>query len=362
MNYVKTYSIGKSMLAKAYLRGMELTCQGDLKILSSAENRYLFLGCLDGVKTDNSWGRWKGRFVLTENMAFVIWGFARNHKVIEGIEIDTFLRKPEIMPEEKLALFRQAGAVSYVSQSDILMYDLSGRYLWLCVEILGEGEGFIRDMKMVLPGDNFMYAFPEIYQEWNGFFHRYLSVFSSIYNDFQERIDTVDQILDLDSAPEELLRLLAKWMGADAEVNFLSGRKLRTFVKEIHKLNKWKGTRKALQRVIEIVLDDQAVIVERNLLRAYGGSSEEKIYNCLYGEHEYCVTLLIRSQVEQSRRFQLYFLLQQFVPVRSSLNLVFLSQRSRLDTYSYLDVNARICQNESAVLDNGRTIDENILL
>lgn len=370
MNDRKKYSIQEARLKKACLVGMELVRPGSLKILPSKRNRYLFLGCLDGAKPDCLWGRWKGRFSLSSNMAFVIHAFAGNEKSFgsfagtgqDGAELDLFLRNPGIEPEEKLALFGRANGVSYVSQEDVLMYGLQGRYLWICVEVMGEGEGMIQDMCMVLPGDHFMSAFPEVYQEWNGFFHRYLSVFSSIYNDFQERIDTVEKVFELNTASKDRLCMFAAWMGVDISGNFLSEEKLRTFVKEIHKLNRWKGTRKSLERLMEIILDEKAVIVERNILQEPMGSSQEKIYNSLYGNHPYCVTLLIRSEVEKARRSQLYFLLQQFVPAHCELNLVFLGQQNIMDSYCYLDVNARLWKEEAVYLDQRMALDDNRVL
>ena len=366
MNYVRNYSIRSNRLLGACLRGMELTPKGELKIIPSPEYRYMFLGCLDGVEEDNRWGRLKGRFSMSANMAFVIRAFAANQKVFERkgeiTGIDEFLKDPKIDPKTKLALFAKAEAVSYVNQEDVLMYGLKGRYLWICVEVRGDGKGIIRDLCMVLPGDNFMNAFPEVYREWNSFFHRYLSVFSSIYNDFQYQIDTVDEVLDLDTAGDELLCLFAEWMGVDIKGNFLTGEKLRTFVKEIHKLNKWKGTRKSLERLTEIILGEKAVILERNILKEHAASSEDKNYDRLYGNHAYCVTMLIRNYVEENKRSQLYFLLQQFIPVRCELHLVFLDQKSHMDTYCYLDTNARLWQEETAYLDRRKVLDANAVL
>ena len=56
------------------------------------------------------------------------------------------------------------------------------------VEVMGEGVS-IGNIRVEAPGDNFMQTFPEVYREKNSFFHRYLSVYSSIYNDFQEKLD-----------------------------------------------------------------------------------------------------------------------------------------------------------------------------
>lgn len=345
---------------------MELTSDGEIHILPEQENRYLFLGCLDGVKEDNQWGRFKGLFALSSDMAFVIRAFAVNQKVFERkgelTKIDAFLRDPKTDPKTKLALFAQAEAVSYVNQEDVLMYGLRGRYLWICIEVMGDGEGSIRNLCMVLPGDNFMNTFPEVYREQNSFFHRYLSIFSSIYNDFQYQIDTLDEQLDIDTAEDDLLCLFAEWMGVDIRGNFLTGRKLRTFVKEIHKLNKWKGTRKSLERLTEIILGERAVILERNILKEHAAGSEDKNYDRLYGNHAYCVTLLIQNYVEENKRSQLYFLLQQFVPVRCELHLIFLDQKSHMDTYCYLDTNARLWQEETAYLDERQVMDANAVL
>lgn len=366
MNYVRNYPIQANRLSKACLTGMELTSRGELHILPVQGKRYLFLGCLDGVEEANRWGRLKGEFKLSADMAFVIHAFAADQKVFDRkgqlTKIDTFLKDPDIDPETKLALFARAKAASYVNQPDVLMYGLEGRYLWICAEVMGDGEGMIRNLCMVLPGDNFMNTFPEVYQEWNSFFHRYLSIFSSIYNDIQYQIDTVDEILKLDTAGDELLCMFAEWMGVDIKGNFLTGEKLRTFVKEICKLNKWKGTRKSLERLTEIILGERAVILERNILKEHAASSEDRNYDRLYGNHAYCVTLLIRNYVEENKRSQLYFLLQQFVPVRCELHLIFLDQKSHMDTYCYLDTNARLWQEETAYLDQRKTMDANAVL
>ncbi len=59
---------------------------------------------------------------------------------------------------------------------------------------------------------------------------------------------------------------------------------------------------------------------------------------------------------------QLYFLLQQFIPVRCELHLVFLDQKSHMDTYCYLDTNARLWQEETAYLDRRKVLDANAVL
>ena len=72
--------------------------------------------------------------------------------------------------------------------------------------------------------------------------------------------------------------------------------------------------------------------------------------------------MLIRNYVEENKRSQLYFLLQQFIPVRCELHLVFLDQKSHMDTYCYLDTNARLWKEETAFLDHRKVLDANAVL
>ena len=299
-------------------------------------------------------------------MAFIIRAFAADDRSIMRGEkqtaIDAFLRSDAVSSAEKLKLFAQAGSVKEINKQDILLYELQGRYLWICIEVIGKGQGTLEQMKVTVPGDNFMNTFPEVYQEWNSFFHRYLSIFSSVYNDFQDEIEHAEELLDLDTAPPRMLELFAGWMGLDVRGNFLPEDRLRRLVKEAYRLNRMKGTRRVLERLTELVLGERAIILEKNILDQRVASEERQVYDNLYGHHAYCVTLLIRNPVEESRRSQLFFLIQQFVPVRCELNLVFLEERSNMDTYCYLDGNAQLHMDTAAALDAREYLDDRAVL
>lgn len=366
MSYVRTYSIRKNRLKHAWMQGMALREDGTVAAAAQSAGRFLFLGSIDGAQEEARWGRFAADIRLDENMAFIIRAFAADGRsIVRGEKqtaVDEFLRSDEVSAAEKLKLFAQAGAVKEINKQDILLYELQGRYLWICIEIIGNGQGTLGQMKVTVPGDNFMNTFPEVYQEWDSFFHRYLSIFSSVYNDFQDEIEHADELLDLDTAPPRMLELFAGWMGLDVRGNFLPEDRLRRLVKEAYRLNRMKGTRRVLERLTELVLGERAIILEKNILDQRVAPEERQVYDKLYGQHAYCVTLLIKNPVEESRRSQLFFLIQQFVPVRCELNLVFLEERSNMDTYCYLDGNAQLHMDTSAALDVREYLDDRAIL
>lgn len=138
-----------------------------------------------------------------------------------------------------------------------------GRFLYVMIDAMGSGKGNISKIRVNNRADICMEVLPEIYQEENSFFRRYLSIFSSMYLNSQKKIQGVYWLLDLESAPVELLPTLAHWMGVDVSGEFLEEQRMRTLVKGAYSLNKMKGTRVALERLTEIVLGEKAIILEK---------------------------------------------------------------------------------------------------
>lgn len=346
----RSYSIGRNRLERACLDGLRLTEENTLETDAEKAHRYLFLGSVNGVKADNLWGRFRSRIHMQGNMGFILRAFAGNDRTEPQLgtrTLDQWLLDQQVSSAEKTAYFEQRHALRFVNQKDVLLYELKGRYLWLSLEFVGTGAGSVRDMKL-LPGDTFMQMFPELYRERNSFFHRYLSVWSSLYQDFQEEIGQVHMLLEPDTCPKNLLAVYGRWLGLGTETEFLEEEKLRLLVQHAHILNRKKGTKKAVEKLLELLLGEKPVVLERNLLK--DGENKE-LYDRLYGKSRFSVTVLVYSQVEKKRRAGLLYLLEQFVPVRCVLKLVFLEKEIYMDTYCYLDINAGLEEEKTAVLD-----------
>ncbi|MCR4720850.1 MAG: hypothetical protein K5655_03900 [Lachnospiraceae bacterium] len=356
MPYLSKYSVKKSRLDHSALHALEADERGRLFCDDSDRMHYLFLPPFDGGKPDSEWGRLKFDISVPDDTEVTIFCFAtdtleftRRH---QPANMQEFLCDVKENPGVKLELFSIAGAKSIRGASDMLLYEIRGRYLFVCIRIEGNFEGPLSDIKIINPGDTFMMTLPEIYRKRNSFLHRYLSVLSSIFNDFQDKIDGYRVNLDPDVADKELLVTYAGWMGIDLSGDFLDESRLRMLVKEAPMLNRKKGTKVALERLCEIVLSEKCIVVEN-----FGGSETG-----MFGESRFDVTILIKSFVEEKKKSQLYFLLNQFVPVRTHLRIIYLEGRSGLDTHSYLDINATVFDTRNGKLDKHMSLDGNVLM
>uniref|UniRef100_UPI0040573DC5 phage tail protein n=1 Tax=Agathobacter sp. TaxID=2021311 RepID=UPI0040573DC5 len=361
-----SYSIKKNRIQRGYYPGFELLEDGTLCTVKEEPMHYLFLKAIDGAQEDSAWGRLAFQAEFPENMVCYIYVMAWNEAFFyrngEPMRIEDFLCSSQESAEDKKKFMNQAGAFRFVNQKDILLYEQKGRYLYLMLEILGEGECSISHMRIHLQGDNFMNTFPEIYREWNGFFHRYLSIFSSIYNDFQIEIEDLPILLDLDCCPKELLPVYGKWMGIDTGNNFLDETILRPLIKEAYQLNRMKGTRKVLERIAEIVLGTNVPVLERNMMAGYIQKDQLEELERLYGDSIYDVTILVEQTISEVQKSQMLFLMEQFKPIRTRLHIVCLKKSGRLDSYSYLDMNARIAEQKTASLDGSHELDSMVHL
>lgn len=359
------YSIKNNRLKRAMCQGVRI--EGDTVMVNPEELQHLLiLDALDSATEDCPWGRLCFDGVFDSDTVYYIYVFAQNEKRFihdgEIQEIDAFMKNPDVDFAVKKEFMRLAGVQRFINKQDMLLYDIKGRYLWIVVEVLGEGVGTLSGMRVQSPGDNFMQAFPEVYQNYGDFFHRYISIFSTIYNEFQEQIDRRYQLLDLEQAPPELLNQYAEWLGLIVQGEFLSEDALRMLIKEAYLLNKYKGTRRAIERICEIILGETPIIVEKNSLSGYTRSEDDEVVNRLYGSSVHDVTLLVTGYVDEKKRAQLLYLLKQFKPIRTRLRIVLLQQMGILDGYSYMDMNASTYEQQIGTLDEHQLMDSMIIL
>lgn len=350
-----TYSIRKNRLRRGCIRGFFPEGEDALAADPAEREHYLFLQGIDGAVSDAEWGRLHFRAELSEDVSCVVYvgamdqdSFYRNGK---ETRIDAFLADPEEPDGLKVKFFQEIGAKRCVNRSDILLYELKGRYLYLMIQVIGEGDGVLSRIRVEQKGDSFLDTFPEIYRERNGFFHRYLSIFSSIYQDFQEDIDQIDRLLDLDSCPPELLVMYGRWMGIELEEDCAQEPWLRQLVKEAYSLNCMRGSKWVIERIAQIVLGEPVVVLESNVAKDYVEESELEHFKQLYGDGPYDVTVLIGRQVTEELKSRLMLLLNQYCPIRSRLHLVCLRDTGKMDSHIYLDRNARVVREDAAGLD-----------
>ena len=97
-------------------------------------------------------------------------------------------------------------------------------------------------------------------------------------------------------------------------------------------------------------------------MQRYVRSSEQEVYDSLYGDSPYDVTLVMNNVVEEHKKEQLLHLLRQFKPIRCRLHILFLKPRGVLDGHTYLDWNAVTFAQEKGNLDVSTLLDGAIIL
>lgn len=350
------FTIGKNRLEKTFFYGMEAEGEHTVRCSQEEGMHYLILPLLDSGVADCPWGRISFDMQLAEDAVCYLYLCALNEP--QGKD---FMLDKNTGFQEKIKFLAANRCLRFINKKDALLYEISGRYLWVAMEIIGEGA-VISNMVIKAPGDNFMGLFPEVYREKNSFLHRYLSIFSSIYQDFQNDIDHMENLVEPDRMPPQLLEMYLKWFGVDVAGGYISEAVMRTLLKEVAWLMANKGTKQCIDRICELFIGEKPVIMERNMMNRYLRQSETEIYNDLYGDGPYDVTMLIKSRVELTTRRQLLHLLEQFKPIRCRLAVVFLENTGVLDDYNYLDNNAYVYTGNVADLDDEKLMDGTVII
>lgn len=360
----RNYSIRKNRYRNSFLSGFSIVGDNCIKADTNMFEHCLILDTIDGTQEDALWGQLHFDCDFEADMIYTVYVFASNYTEFnrKGVvtDIREFLMSEADDIRTKKKFFEIAGAVKSVNHNDIILYDVKGRYLYIMLEVNGMGNGSIDNMFINSQGDFLMESLPEVYNDYGGFYHRYLSIFSTLFMELQGKIENIGEIFNLDKASPEVLTLFGRWLGIDLSGNFLSEDKLRILVREAYSLNRMKGTRKALERLTEIVLGEKTIILEKNRLH-YDAVLEEN-YEALYGEGAYDVTMLIKTHVPENQKSQLLFLIKQFVPVRCNLNIRFLDESSGLDDHLYLDMNTQVKESAEGELDTRQTMDGSVLM
>lgn len=356
---VRRYQLGRSKWKKSRMQGFDV--QGDRLCKQHAKTAAIWFAGLDSGEPDCEWGRLSFCQRVGEDTMVTVRVFASNQDMVQYqgkvVKVDDVLQDADVPPETKERLFTLSGGIERSGASDMLLAGQVGRYLWVWMEAAGEETAELWNIRVYIPGDYFFRTFPQIYQENNDFFKRYLSVFSTMYQDLQEEIDHIPAMLDADTAPPELLKVFAGWMGLDLGETLFTEQEQRALVKITPQLMAHKGTPWAIKRVVQLFTNDPAYLVERNLLEQSAAEG-----SALYGDSPYDFTLLLTCEPDQRLRQRLRFLFDQLCPLRSTYRIVFLKEHSGLDTFTYLDINSVVQSGGSGSLDDKKSLTGMIYL
>lgn len=350
----------KSDYLRGYLEHMTI-CSGGICMEEETNQKGMFLSrVLDSQEEEMNWHRLQIQGNDSQEGIFKVSVYASNEAVIyyknQEVFIGDFIHNKEIDIQEKCSYIEPFLQKQVVSIDDILLHEVTGRYLWILIEMYQQRVPIVfHDIKVSFPKQTWIEYMPEIYQkeDTNGFLQRYLGIFQTLYEDLNEQIYGVAQNLDMETADREYLEWLAGWLDID-DSYIWSEKQLRELLKNAVSLYKRRGTRQGLIDFITLYTGETPFVVENHQLNLLLNNRERYEKMCsLYGGSSYSFSVLVREEVLHSLQEQktLIKIIEDVKPAHTELELVIIKPYLFLDKYSYLGINSVMGRYTNMVLD-----------
>lgn len=149
---------------------------------------------------------------------------------------------------------------------ELLLQNVRGRFVELRLKLSGNGRVTPRLRAVRLYGPRFSYVknyLPEIYRDEDlyraaggsaDFFDRFVANFEGQFTAWEDRIASLQVLLDPRLAPPETLGWLAGWLGAVLDPAWDVARQ-RLFLRNALELYRWRGTARGLELALRLALD-----------------------------------------------------------------------------------------------------------
>ena len=316
-------------------RFRQTRCEGDSVVLQPGAFRgIIWLKPVDSAEGGFQWSRLKIRANVPQDASIRVYARASD----ESEWPDWSKQRDDADGQLLSGIFG-----SPVGTGEDVLLDLTGRYLWLALELTAGGpEGpRIDSVSLRMGGDHMVDYLPSIYRGQD-FTYRYLSIFNSLFQDMEQCIDDLPSVLDLGSAEKDMLQFLARWLCVSPEG---STEQLRALLPMA--LDEWETmyTVDGIRRSATMLAGREPFVVEPFTVDPNNPMCmNPELYRQLYGEEPYRFFLLFPRDTFATQSEMTRFLdrMGDRIPAGTELELVLLKPGVQLDCHSYLGVNSQI--------------------
>jgi len=299
---------------------------------------------LDSGESDFRWGRVRLTLSLPKDASVQI--FARASDDAEWAAWQRFTGTGRLS-EQVRALFGEPRA----SGSDVWLSD-TGRRLWLAIIFASGGteKPQLDAVSVLAESDHMTDYLPAIYQKQD-FTYRFLSIFTAMNQDLEERIRLSRAQLEPASADSEMLRYLAHWLCADES---MPEQELREVLPQVIDEYETMYTVEGVKRSIRRLTGQTPIIIEHFQVDPNDpGCTDPELFRRLYGDDPYRFFILLPQGTFSERQEMEHFLeqLEELVPAECTPELVLTKPGVQLDGHSYLGVNSKVGEYVNAVID-----------
>jgi phage tail-like protein len=94
------------------------------------------------------------------------------------------------------------------------------------------------------------------------FLVRFLGIFQAVADTVVHQIDTLPHVFDPTVAPDPMVRTMGHWIGIDWVDSSLPDELQRRIVREYGSLIKWRGTKRGLRQLLEVISGERAIVTD----------------------------------------------------------------------------------------------------
>ena len=186
---------------------------------------------------------------------------------------------PQITLDKKSELFGQFAVKRTAEAVDILLHEISARYIWFLIEVYSRCDlpASISEIRLYLPAVSWIDGLPSIYRKSDAethFLERYLAIFQTFFEELDERLRTITECFDPENsefADGEFLEFIAGWLDT-FDPSLRSEEKLRIFLLNAVRLYRQRGTRAGLSEILKLYTGEEPYIVENFELLKFKGT------------------------------------------------------------------------------------------
>jgi phage tail-like protein len=298
---------------------------------------YACLGAIDGGERGFSWGRVSLEAALPRDTLIRAYAFASDDPV------DDFGDEA----------YRPAG------ESEDFYLDAEGRYLWLkLVFICSEESPALKAVRLWMFGDHMLDYLPALYHG-SDFTKRFLSVFDSVMLDMEREIERLPAQFDFEKAGGDMLRYLARWLGAEEETA-ASDETQRAYIRVLPDVYESMYTPRGVKRSVERLVGREPLLIESADVDPNSPDCPDSwLYRRLYGENPYRFFILLPEDTFEDSKALAAFTrrMSRLIPANTSFSTVLLTAGARLDWHSYLGINTMVSDYVPAVIDGSSAMN-----
>lgn len=285
------------------------------------------------------------------------------------MHLDEYIQDTSTLFNEKVNLLQSIWSKPIINPKDALLFKEQGQYTWLRLEFIGSEHRTpeLFSMRLYYPRSSYLSYLPSIYQEdpkSSDFLERFLSLFGTFISEMDENIHLISKYFDIDAVGGEFLKWLGSWLGIAGDEGWSSDQ-LRSYIKQAPELYKIRGTRKGLEKLVQIYTGEKPIIIEYFQIKHLRNNLELKeLISQLYGDNPYSFCVLVKPENVSTEKKRLFLqkMIDEEKPAFTDAKVVVLEPWIYMGTHSYLGINTYLSEPTLLVLDQKSTLPFNTVI